>query len=107
MSITDGQRVEKAHPLGISIGLGTSPCSATRSSFAFGFMLGTAESKAIVYGCSAASGNDSAGRISTTTMTYISGNRYIVSYEDKGKSGFALNLKKQVNNLCLNRNIQR
>lgn len=48
MSITDGQRVEKAHPLGISIGLGTSPCKVTRSSLAFGFILGTADNKAIV-----------------------------------------------------------
>ena len=48
ISMTDGQRVEKAHPLGISIGLGTSPSSATRPSFAFGFILGTADSKAIV-----------------------------------------------------------
>ena len=48
ISMTDGQRVEKAHPLGMSIGLGTSPCKATRCSLAVGFMLGTADSNAIV-----------------------------------------------------------
>lgn len=46
--MTDGQRVENAQPFGISIGLGTSPCKATRSFLAFGFMLGTADNNAIV-----------------------------------------------------------
>jgi len=48
ISITEGQRVENAHPFGMSIGLGTSPCNTTRSSLALGFILGTADSKAIV-----------------------------------------------------------
>ena len=52
ISVAQGHRVWKLQPGGGSIGLGTSPCSTSRSRAAlrFGSGIGTADSSAFVYG---------------------------------------------------------
>src|SRR5699024_7880914 len=71
LSEANGQRVWNRHPVGGSIGEGTSPDKIIRSLFASGSVFGIADNSDFVYGCCGFVNNDFLSAISTIFPKYI------------------------------------
>ena len=114
------QRGWNTHPEGGSRGLGTSPgrtrCSRPpRPSSSAGSGIGTASSKALAYGCIGVSKRASQSASSTSFPRYIHrhplaqvpNHAEIVADEQIGESELGLEVLEQVDDLRLNRDVQR
>jgi hypothetical protein len=110
-----GQRVWKWQPGGGLSGLGTSPCTTRFSRRTRGSGTGTAFSSASVYGCSGRRNSDTLSVYSTMRPRYITATRWLMcsttarlcEMNRYDRLQIALQLHQQIDDLRLNRHIQR